>query len=70
MAFKICMIGTQFIGVPADSGGAIEYLSFNIAEGISKKFEDVGNYVYRFKNYELENWLKEEGCKKNTVKSI
>ncbi len=39
MAFKICMIGTQFIGVPADSGGAIEYLSFNIAEGISKKFE-------------------------------
>ncbi len=31
------MIGTQFIGVPADKGGAIEYLSFKIAEGLQSK---------------------------------
>jgi len=37
MVYKICMIGTQYIGVPTDSGGAIEYLSFKIAQGLSKK---------------------------------
>lgn len=38
MSYKICMIGTQFIGIPTDSGGAIEYLSFNMAKGLSEKF--------------------------------
>ncbi|PJA21544.1 MAG: hypothetical protein COX63_00060, partial [Candidatus Diapherotrites archaeon CG_4_10_14_0_2_um_filter_31_5] len=37
MTKKICMIGTQFLGVPANNGGAIEYLSFNIAKGLSDK---------------------------------
>ena len=37
MQKKVCMIGTQFIGVPTNSGGAIEYLSFNIAKGLSEK---------------------------------
>jgi len=40
----------------------------SILIGISKKFEDVGNYVYRFKKYELMNWLKEEGCKRIRIK--
>lgn len=31
------MIGTQFLGVPTDKGGAIEYLSFNLAKGLSQK---------------------------------
>ena len=31
------MIGTQFIGVPANKGGAIEFLSFEIAKGLSEK---------------------------------
>ncbi len=37
MLYKICMIGTQFIGVPTDKGGAIEFLSFEIAKGLSEK---------------------------------
>jgi glycosyltransferase involved in cell wall biosynthesis len=38
MKKKICMIGTQFIGVPTNCGGAIEYLSFKLAEKLREKF--------------------------------
>ncbi len=38
MQKNLCMIGTQFIGVPADTGGAIEYLSFKLAQGLKKDF--------------------------------
>lgn len=40
----------------------------SIFVGISKIFEEVGNYVYRFKNYELEKWLREGGCKQIRIK--
>ena len=41
---NVCMIGTQFIGVPAVKGGAIEYLSFELAKGLAKKGFNVSYY--------------------------
>ncbi len=38
MVSRLCMIGTQFVGVPALKGGAIEYLFFHVAEGLSGEF--------------------------------
>jgi len=41
---NVCMIGTQFIGVPAVKGGAIEYLSFELAKGLAGKGFNVTYY--------------------------
>ncbi|MEW6295847.1 MAG: glycosyltransferase family 4 protein [Candidatus Diapherotrites archaeon] len=34
---KVCMIGTPYLGVPPRKGGAIEYLSFELAKVLSEK---------------------------------
>lgn len=36
--------------------------------GVSKDYEDVGNFVYRFRKDELTSWLKEFGIKKVLIK--
>jgi len=36
--------------------------------GISTDYEDVGNFVYRFRKDQLTSWLKEFGIKKVLIK--
>ncbi|MFH1663852.1 MAG: glycosyltransferase family 4 protein [archaeon] len=67
MAIKACFIGTQFIGVPSDSGGAIEYLSFNIARGLAEKGFKVTYFsVDKTKKFSSENMVIERFPAKKT----
>lgn len=40
----------------------------SILLGISKNYENEGNFVYRFKDSELINWLNKAGCKEIILK--